>query len=406
MLQGFILKEEQCLDCEMPLMEKDSKVECVVCPALAKKSIKKKKSDPSEAEVKSNKAIDYGKKVMEYLEQAKQGIFESPSIEAAAKAQEAKYMGMLEEAKKLGVNEEKAENYMKELEKALAGPNFSTELSNSLDVKPRIEVHHTSMPVIDFLKTTKRETLSPDEEAEMRFKEEELFQKAMLQERQLEKERLLMENRRVEAARLAQKGKIEAETKLAEEQKVTALAKHQAEVREKKAELDRLAEAARLAEEEKQAAVKAALYAAKNNQDDNIIIRFEKEAEARKVKAEKASQLAQIAMDHLAKVHKKIFHDSVGLAAEYAVLEVDELLADENGVSRPKHDNKTNETKEIEVIDPFPLSDLDALAITGEEGKTTKTTEIPKPLSKEEWEQKRNESRKKITLMMMSGWTM
>lgn len=42
MLQGFILKEEQCSKCKMPMMEHDGSLECVVCPILIKRAKKKK----------------------------------------------------------------------------------------------------------------------------------------------------------------------------------------------------------------------------------------------------------------------------------------------------------------------------------------------------------------------------
>jgi uncharacterized Zn finger protein (UPF0148 family) len=43
MLQGYTLKEQQCDKCSMPLMEYKGGIDCVVCPALAKKAKKKMK---------------------------------------------------------------------------------------------------------------------------------------------------------------------------------------------------------------------------------------------------------------------------------------------------------------------------------------------------------------------------
>jgi uncharacterized Zn finger protein (UPF0148 family) len=45
MLQGYTLKEQQCDNCGMPLMEKGGDLDCVVCPALAKKVKTRLKKD-------------------------------------------------------------------------------------------------------------------------------------------------------------------------------------------------------------------------------------------------------------------------------------------------------------------------------------------------------------------------
>jgi len=50
MLQGFILKEEQCPKCKMPMMEHNGSLECVVCPILIKRA-KKKKAEEEAAQI-------------------------------------------------------------------------------------------------------------------------------------------------------------------------------------------------------------------------------------------------------------------------------------------------------------------------------------------------------------------
>jgi uncharacterized Zn finger protein (UPF0148 family) len=53
MLQGYVLKETTCDRCGMPLMEHKGKVDCVVCPALAKKAKKTMKKQRKLEEEKS-----------------------------------------------------------------------------------------------------------------------------------------------------------------------------------------------------------------------------------------------------------------------------------------------------------------------------------------------------------------
>ena len=373
MLHGYVLKETQCKICEMPLMEKDGKMDCVVCPVLAKKAKKKKKAEEESEIEKISKlklaaatlttqeanfaVMAHEKKLMESIESVKSDISKSSSVEASAKAQEEKYMAMLERAKTTGLQEAKQEKYMKQLAAAMVGPTFPVEeKSNELNTKPILPVETKNInpnDVVNFVKTT-RQDISPEEEAELRFAEEEALHKVMLDERKVERERLLAENRRVAALRLQEKGRAEAEQIQKEAEDAAALAAKIEDLKKAKEEKITLAEKIRKEQEEQRANVKAVLNSL-NNPQDSIVERVGIVAEESKQKAEKAADLAQIALDHLSSVQNKIFHDSVNQATKMAYVEMDEFLAKENGVSH-KSQVTIEEIKHVEVVNPFPIA--------------------------------------------------
>lgn len=117
MLQGYTLQEVTCKTCGMPLMSKKNKIDCVVCPALAKKAKKKlrqkQKVDEEKArleekilEMKAGDTLDRIKTVRREIEEKQMREEE----EETHRAEETQKAILDEKARILAATEEKKED--------------------------------------------------------------------------------------------------------------------------------------------------------------------------------------------------------------------------------------------------------------------------------------------------------
>ena len=77
MLQGYTIKEKPCLNCGLPLMEFNQKLDCLICPVLIKKA-KKALNEKKEAEKrKVEEELKHEREQKEKLDEQRQLIKEA-----------------------------------------------------------------------------------------------------------------------------------------------------------------------------------------------------------------------------------------------------------------------------------------------------------------------------------------
>ena len=132
--------------------------------------------------------------------------------------------------------------------------------------------------------------------------------------------------------------------------------------------------------------------------DEDMTRRLQEAAEQSAKEADRATELARVAMEHLDSVQKKIFKDSLAHAEYEAVAEMDLLVAKESGVE-PPHMSSTSLKKSAFNFTSHQLGKpREAASLTENKNAAVDNTDISigsktrgKPLSEEEWEEMSHE---------------
>jgi len=346
---------------------------------------------------------------------------------ASAKALEDRYMAMIHDAKIKGEQEAKMEKYFLQVNDATmdlqGNPLFplttSTPPSSHIPSPPK----SANIPLLSFMKQVNNQ-LTPEEEMKIRFDEEEA-----LQQRQQERDRLRLVNQRIENLR-QQKLTDQQQRHLQLQQQQQHQQQQQLQLQQQKqTSLELLKRQAKSAQAQKQIAMQAALDAiAKKdqNQDAQQMLQLEEAAKHAHQKAEKATTLADSAMTHLSDIQKKVFHNQVGQAALSVQVELEDVMAEQSGLPTPvanPNNISSSPSPQFSISSLGKLADLKVgedmkqyqkatLALESLQNANAPTAHLSssitssKPLTPEEWEFLRGASRKKISKMMLDGWSM
>jgi uncharacterized Zn finger protein (UPF0148 family) len=285
MLQGYTLQETTCDRCGMPQMEKRGNIECVVCPALAKKAKKKMKAEKKLAETKTRLEREIALKKMDA---------------AAAKADKEHLMALEqeEEARIAALEEEEAQLLREARERARTLARQQEQDQFETFSKQRAEEER--------LIALKRQT--EDKLAAERF-------------RQREEERALLE----ETKRLEEIEIMTFSTKTSEMHLDLMRHEHRRRVA-KKLVLD--SEVAKLEEERLQEQLELRRIAdeKKAEEEARFLQALEAEAAAKALAAEDAIRKAKAALETVHSTKREMIAETIKLAEREAIAECEETI--------------------------------------------------------------------------------
>mmetsp|Transcript_52635 Transcript_52635/g.127579 ORF Transcript_52635/g.127579 Transcript_52635/m.127579 type:complete len:991 (+) Transcript_52635:182-3154(+) len=275
MLQGYTLQETTCDRCGMPLMEKRGDIECVVCPALAKKAKKRVKAEKKLAETKARLEREIAlKKVNDAMKETEN---KERKLDLEAKKARLLALEKEEEAKIAALEEEEAR-----LLRQAHGeePDNMTAMTGRTAERLAVERTRQKKEEEALLEETRR--LEEIETMTFTTKTEEM-----------QKDLLKHEHRR----RVAKKLVLDSEVAKLEEERL-----------QEQLELRRI-------QEEKKAEVEA-----------KILEELEADAAAKALAAEEAIRKAKMALETVNSTKKEIIAETIALAEKEAIAECEETI--------------------------------------------------------------------------------
>ena len=275
MLQGYTLQETTCDRCGMPLMEKRGDIECVVCPALAKKEKKRLKAEKKLAEAKARLEREIAlKKVNDAMKETEN---KQRRLDLEAKKARLLALEKEEEAKIAALEEEEAQLLRQAHAKE---PDNMTAMTGRTAERLAAERARQKEEEEALLEETRR--LEEIETMTFTTKTEEM-----------QKDLLKHEHRR----RVAKKLVLDSEVAKLEEERL-----------HEQLELRRI-------QEEKKAEVEA-----------KILAELEADAAAKALAAEEAIRKAKMALETVQSTKKEIIAETIALAEKEAIAECEETI--------------------------------------------------------------------------------
>jgi uncharacterized Zn finger protein (UPF0148 family) len=305
MLQGYTLKEKQCDLCGMPLMEKDGHLDCVVCPALAKKAKKKLKEKQRLAEEQARMERQIATAKEERLQQVLQAdrerrFEEQREMERQHRRREA------EQARVMAVQEEERAHI---------------EMMQAEEQRLVAEAQEEERGRIEYMEWEEQRLLAEARAAKhFKFDQDSRMAdetKAEMEQRRREELRLLEETARLE--------RMEIETATDSTKKDWMLAQEQKRMTEMallESEIKRL-EQGRHAEEEEYRNRSEELRA---EEEARMIEELEAEADEKARAAEEAIARAKAALSQVSSARKDIIAQTIAMAEAEAIAEAETFI--------------------------------------------------------------------------------
>lgn len=349
MLQGYSLLEEQCGKCGMPMMEcKGQKVECVVCPALAKKAKKMLKA--------RKKVAAEQKRLDQEIQAAKQKETQLDSAAAQRKKADEEHIEMMRQA----AAEEKQRAAALEAEQSRLYDDARAKVADEAN-RQREQLALSSMKKQEHEAELHRIRISKAEKIEREYAE-------ATEKRKMEELKIAEETKRIE--QMEQRRKMGIATQFEKMSRDVLVAEHRKRL-EDKAKLD--SEIAQLEEDLVVQRLEARKTADAKRSDDEsrMIATLEEEAAAKAQAAEDAIRKAKAALEHVHSARREVIAQTIAMAEEEAVAEAEELI------------KQDREDYKAPVILPS-------------------SSEI----KRENWETLRTEGRSVMTRRVMAGWVL